>query len=66
VTTIPAIANMGVEIAYTDWAEVGGAAAQLGVNLVALVLGGLARLSVQRRAYEVRLKRHSSGSTTEP
>ena len=57
---------MGVATAYTDWAEVGGAAAQLGVNLVALVLGGLARLGVQRRAYEVRLKRHSSGSTTEP
>jgi len=25
VTTIPAIANIGVETAYTDWAEVGGA-----------------------------------------
>jgi hypothetical protein len=57
---------IGVETAYTDWAEVGGAAAQLGVNLVALVLGGLARLTVQRRVYEVRLKRHSSGSTSEP
>ena len=45
-----------------DWAEVGGAAAQLGVNLVALVLGGLARLAVQRRAYDVRLERHSSSS----
>jgi uncharacterized hydrophobic protein (TIGR00271 family) len=66
VTTIPAIANIGVATAYTDWAEVGGAAAQLGVNLVALVLGGLARLAVQRRAYEVRLKRHLSGSTPEP
>ena len=66
VTTIPAIANIGVATAYTDWAEVGGAAAQLGVNLVALVLGGVARLAVQRRVYEVRLKRHSSGSMTEP
>ena len=66
VTTIPAIANMGVAAAYTDWAEVGGAAAQLGVNLVALILGGLARLAVQRRAYEVRLERHSSGSTPGP
>jgi hypothetical protein len=51
---------------YTDWAEVGGAAAQLGLNLIAFVLGGLARLTVQRRLYEVRLKRHSSGSTPEP
>ena len=63
VTTIPAIANIGVATAYTDWAEVGGAAAQLGVNLVALVLGGLARLAVQRRVYEIRLKRHLSGLT---
>jgi hypothetical protein len=66
VTTIPAIANIGVATAYADWGEVGGAAAQLGVNLTALVLGGLARLAVQRRAYEVRLERHASGSTTEP
>ena len=57
---------MGVATAYTDWAEVGGAAAQLGVNLLALVLGGLARLSVQRRVYEVRLKRHASGSAPDP
>ena len=42
--------------------EVGGAAAQLGVNLVALVLGGVARLSVQRRVYKVRLKRRSNDS----
>ena len=66
VTTIPAIANIGVATAYGDWGEVGGAAAQLGVNLAALVLGGLARLAVQRRAYEVRLERHASGSATEP
>jgi hypothetical protein len=45
----------------------GGAATQLGVKLLALVLfEGLARLAVQRRVYEVRLKGHSSGSTTEP
>ena len=61
VTTIPAIANIGVATAYADWSEVGGAAAQLGVNLVALVLGGVARLSVQRRVYAVRLRRHSNG-----
>jgi hypothetical protein len=64
--TIPAIANIGVATAYADWAELGGAATQLGLNLIALVLGGLARLTVQRRMYEVRLKRHSTGSMTEP
>lgn len=62
VTTIPAIANIGVATAYTDFGEVGGAAAQLGLNLVALVLGGLARLAVQRRRYDVRLKRRLSDS----
>ena len=66
VTTIPAIANIGVATAYTDFGEVGGAAAQLRLNLVALVLGGLARLAVQRRRYEVRLKRHLSDSALEP
>ncbi len=66
VTTIPAIANIGVATAYADWSEVGGAAAQLGVNLVALVLGGVARLTVQRRVYEVRLKRHSKDSAPNP
>jgi uncharacterized hydrophobic protein (TIGR00271 family) len=66
VTTIPAIANIGVATAYADWSEVGGAAAQLGVNLVALVLGGVARLSVQRRVYAVRLRRHSNGATSQP
>jgi hypothetical protein len=49
-----------------DWGEVGGAAAQLGVNLVALVLGGVVRLAVQRRVYERRLMRHSRGETSEP
>ena len=48
-----------------DWGEVGEAAAQLGVNLVALVLGGLARLAVQRRVSERRLMRHSRGETSE-
>jgi uncharacterized hydrophobic protein (TIGR00271 family) len=58
VTTIPAAANIGVAMAYEDWSEVAGASAQLGVNLVALVLGGVARLYVQHRVYVVRRKRH--------
>jgi hypothetical protein len=40
------------------WQEFGGAAAQLGVNLVALLLGGLARLYVQRRIHAIRRRRH--------
>ena len=62
VTTIPAIANIGVGVGYGDWSEVGGAAAQLGINVVALVLGGVARLFVQRRVYAARLKRHQRAS----
>ena len=58
VTTIPAIANIGVATAYGDWGEVAGAAEQLSVNIVALFLGGIARLYVQRRVYMLRLRRH--------
>jgi uncharacterized hydrophobic protein (TIGR00271 family) len=58
VTTIPAIANIGVASAYGDWSEFGGAVAQLALNIVALFLGGIARLYVQRRVYLRRLQRH--------
>ena len=51
VTTIPAAANVGVAGAYAQWDEVQGAILQLGINLVAIVAGGVARLFVQRRVY---------------
>jgi hypothetical protein len=51
VTTIPAAANVGVATAYGDWEELGGAAAQLGVNLVCIVTAVIATLSVQRWFY---------------
>lgn len=51
VTTIPAAANVGVAAAYGDWNEFRGAAAQLAINLVAIVLAGVVTLSVQRAAY---------------
>jgi uncharacterized hydrophobic protein (TIGR00271 family) len=50
VTTIPAVANVGVATAYREWSEVGGAALQLGLNVAALVLAGVATLAVQGRA----------------
>jgi uncharacterized hydrophobic protein (TIGR00271 family) len=62
VTTTPAMANIGVAAAYEDWSEFGGASAQLGLNVAALALGGIARLYVQRRVYAVRLKRHLAAS----
>lgn len=49
VTTVPAAANIGVAAAAGRWAECGGAAAQLGVNLAALVVAGGATLAVRRR-----------------
>jgi uncharacterized hydrophobic protein (TIGR00271 family) len=60
VTTIPAIANIGVATAYSDWEETVGAALQLAVNIVALILGGVARLYVQRRQYRRRVRHHRS------
>jgi len=56
VTTIPAAANVGVAAAYRDWNELGGAAFQLGINLIAIVLAGIATLGLQR-AFFVRRKR---------
>jgi uncharacterized hydrophobic protein (TIGR00271 family) len=49
VTTIPAAANVAVAAAYGNWAECRGAALQLTINLVAIVLAALATLAVQRR-----------------
>jgi uncharacterized hydrophobic protein (TIGR00271 family) len=49
VTTIPAVGNVGVATAYGQWDEVGGAVAQLLINLVALVVAGTATLAVQAR-----------------
>jgi uncharacterized hydrophobic protein (TIGR00271 family) len=58
VTTIPAAANIGVAGAYAEWGEAGGAAAQLGVNLTAIVFAGVLTLFVQRRLYVNRRRRH--------
>lgn len=49
VTTIPAVANVGVAMAYREWSEMGGAALQLGVNMTGLIVSGIATLAVQGR-----------------
>jgi uncharacterized hydrophobic protein (TIGR00271 family) len=59
VTTIPAVANIGVAAAYGATNEMGGAAAQLGVNLSGLVLSGLATLAIQSRLTTRRGERYS-------
>jgi uncharacterized hydrophobic protein (TIGR00271 family) len=57
VTTIPAAANVGVAAAYADWSELGGALAQLGINLSCIVLAGVATLTAQRLGFIRRLRR---------
>lgn len=58
VTTIPAAANIGVAAATGNWSDWRGAMAQLALNLSAILLSGLATLSVQRSLYTRRLRRH--------
>lgn len=49
VTTLPAIAAIGVGLAFTDRSEILGAAVQLGVNLVCLAGFGVGTLAVLTR-----------------
>ena len=48
VTTVPAAADVGLAASAERWGECLGAAAQLGVNLVALVVAGTLTLAVRR------------------
>jgi uncharacterized hydrophobic protein (TIGR00271 family) len=49
VTTIPAIGNIGAAAAYGAWTELGGAALQLAINMIGLVVAGATTLAVQSR-----------------
>jgi uncharacterized hydrophobic protein (TIGR00271 family) len=57
VTTIPAASAIGVAAAYGNWEEAAGAAAQLGINLSAIMLAAVATLLLQRRWYVSRRRR---------
>lgn len=48
VTTVPAAGNLALGIALGDPSEIGGSAAQLGINVVGMVLAGVATLMTQR------------------
>jgi uncharacterized hydrophobic protein (TIGR00271 family) len=61
VTTIPAAANIGVAAAYGEWDAAGGAAAQLGINLLGIVVAGVVTLTIQNRDYLSRRKAHLAG-----
>lgn len=56
VTTIPAAAYVGVAAVYGDWGGTLGAAAQLAINLAAIVASGVALLLVIDRARRRRQK----------
>lgn len=65
VTTIPAAANVGVAVVYGAWGDAGGAAAQLGINLGAIVGSGLVVLSITDRARRRRRARRPANATPE-
>lgn len=52
VTTVPAAGNIAVAIALGHWHEVGASALNLAVNLVGMLIAGLATLGVQRVLWE--------------
>ena len=62
VTTIPAVANVGVAAAYAAWSEARGAALQLLVNVSGLVVAGVVTLAVQDRATAARQHRRSAAT----
>jgi uncharacterized hydrophobic protein (TIGR00271 family) len=61
VTTIPAAANVAVAAVYGDWDSVLGAAAQLAINLLAIVGSGVSVLFVIKRARARREARALAG-----
>jgi uncharacterized hydrophobic protein (TIGR00271 family) len=58
VTTIPAAANIGLSFAYQDWTSLRGSAAQLALNVAAILLAGVSTLLVQRLLYRRRRVKH--------
>lgn len=52
VTTIPAVAAIGVASAMGNWQDARAAAVQLAVNVAALIIAGVLTLWVQREAWE--------------
>ena len=63
VTTIPAAANVGVAAALGNWDDWLGAMTQLSVNMLAIVIAGVATLYVERILFERRRSRHIGDGT---
>jgi uncharacterized membrane protein len=60
VTTIPALAYLGVAVGVGEVGKALGAAAVLGVNVAALVVGGTLTLLAQRALEQRAARRHGA------
>jgi uncharacterized hydrophobic protein (TIGR00271 family) len=61
VTTLPAAANVGLSLAYSDVDGAAGSLAQLVLNVAVMFVAGVLTLVVQRRGYQRRLRRERPG-----
>ena len=62
ITTIPAAADMGLSLSYGDWSAVEGAASQLGLNIISLLISATLMLGFQRRRFHRReVRRRPTG-----
>lgn len=60
VTTIPAVSAAGVALSYGQWRGLAGSAAQLGINVIGLLVAGIVTVTVQSRYTVRRAARHSA------
>jgi len=51
VTTVPAAGNIALGSAFGAWSEVCGSAAQLGINVLGMVLAGWLTLTIQQHLW---------------
>lgn len=56
ITTIPAAADIGLALSYSDWESVEGASLQLVLNIVSLLVAATLMLAFQRRRFDRRDK----------
>ena len=62
VTTVPAAGNIALGSAFAAWSEVAGSAAQLGLNVLGMVVAGWLTLTAQQHLWTRRptWRRHGS------
>ena len=66
ITTIPAAADIGLSVAYGDWASFRGSAVQLALNIVSLLVAATLTLMIQRLIYVRRRRQHRLGIGLQP